>query len=91
MCPSKIVDIDEITGAIDRDEYSYGWNQGGQRFHALKSFSARGGVNIIAALCNQKLIALFTVERACNRKVFETKVGNLFTSNSSTRTDCNHR
>ena len=27
---------------------------------------------MIAALCNHKLIALFTVEGACNRMVFET-------------------
>ncbi len=27
---------------------------------------------MIAALCNQKLIAPFTVEGACNRTVFET-------------------
>lgn len=46
----------------NRDEYSYGWNQKGQRFHALKSGRREGRINIIAALCNQKLIAPFTVE-----------------------------
>jgi hypothetical protein len=56
----------------NRDEYSYGWNQRGQRFHALKSGRREGRVNMIAALCNQKLIAPFTVEGACNRTVFET-------------------
>lgn len=56
----------------NRDEYSYGWNQKGQRFHALKSGRREGRVNMIAALCNQKLIAPFTVEGACNRTVFET-------------------
>ncbi|WP_375512425.1 IS630 family transposase [uncultured Nostoc sp.] len=44
----------------------------GQRFHALKSGRREGRVNMIAALCNQNLIAPFTVEGACNRKVFET-------------------
>ena len=44
----------------------------GQRFHALKSGRREGRVNIIAALCNQNLIAPFTVEGACNRMVFET-------------------
>lgn len=57
-------------------EYSYGWNQRGQRFHALKSGRREGRVNMIAALCNQKLIAPFTVEGACNRTVFETWLEN---------------
>jgi transposase len=56
----------------NRDEYSYGWNQRGQRFHALKPGRREGRVNMIAALCNQKLIAPFTVEGSCNRTVFET-------------------
>ena len=56
----------------NRDEYEYGWNEKGQRFHALKSGRREGRVNIIAALCNQNLIAPFTVEGACNRMVFET-------------------
>jgi len=32
----------------------------------------QGRVNMIAALCNENLIAPFTVEGACNRTVFET-------------------
>ena len=56
----------------NRDEYGYGWNQQGQRFHALKSGRREGRVNMIAALCEQNLIATFTVEGACNRTVFET-------------------
>jgi len=56
----------------NRDEYAYGWNEKGQRFHALKSGRREGRVNMIAALCNQNLIALFTIEGACNRTVFET-------------------
>jgi transposase len=48
----------------------------GQRFHALKSGRREGRVNMIAALCNQNLIAPFTVEGACNRKVFETWLEN---------------
>lgn len=55
-----------------RDEYDYGWNEKGQRFHALKSGRREGRVNMIAALCNKNLIAPFTVEGACNRTVFET-------------------
>lgn len=53
-------------------EYGYGWNQQGQRFHALKSGRREGRVNMIAALCEQNLLAPFTVEGACNRTVFET-------------------
>jgi transposase len=56
----------------NRDGYGYGWNQQGERFHALKSGRREGRVNMIAALCNQNLIAAFTVEGACNRTVFET-------------------
>lgn len=55
-----------------RDDYAYGWNECGQRFHALKSGRRQGRVNMIAALCNQQLLAPFTVEGSCNRSVFET-------------------
>jgi len=55
----------------NRDEYGYGYNEIGQRFHALKSGKRGGRVNIIAALCNGELLAPFTVEGACNRSVFE--------------------
>lgn len=55
-----------------RDDYAYGWNERGARFHALKSGRRESRVNMIAALCNQQLIAPFTVEGACNRTVFET-------------------
>jgi hypothetical protein len=37
--PDKIVYLDE-SGMDKRDQYDYAWNQRGQRFHALKSFSA---------------------------------------------------
>jgi transposase len=69
--PSKIVYLDE-SRMDNRDEYGYGWNERGQRFHALKSGRRQGRVNMIAALCNQNPIAPFTVEGACNRTVFET-------------------
>ncbi len=55
-----------------RDDYPYGWNECGQRFHALNSGRRHGRVNMIAALCNQQLLAPFTVEGSCNRNVFET-------------------
>lgn len=70
----------------NRDNYGYGWNEKGKRFHALKSGKRQGRVNMrdcrrnyspcnsrmIAAYCNGKLFAPFTVEGACNRNVFET-------------------
>ena len=67
----KIVYLDEF-GMDSPDEYDYGWNPKGQRFHALKSGRREERVNMIAALCNQNLIAPFTVEGACNRTVFQT-------------------
>ncbi len=66
-----LVYVDE-PGMDNRDDYAYGWNQKGHRFHALKSGRRQGRVNMIAALCQRKLIAPFTVEGACNRAVFET-------------------
>ena len=69
--PDQIVYLDE-SGMDSRDQYDYGWNAKGQRFHALKSGRREGRVNMIAALCHKKLIAPFTIEGACNRTVFET-------------------
>ena len=56
----KVVYLDE-SGMDSRDVYDYGWNEKGQRFHALKSGRREGRVNMIAALCNQNLIAPFTL------------------------------
>jgi hypothetical protein len=58
----------------ERDNYDYGWNERGQRFHAFKSGRRAGRMNMISALCNQQLLAPFTIEGACNRTVFETWV-----------------
>ena len=55
----------------NREDYGFGWNERGQRFHALKSGRRQGRVNMIAALCQEQLMAPFTVEGACNRAVFE--------------------
>ncbi len=40
-----------------RDDYAYGWCERGKRFYALKSGGRENRVNMIAALCNKKLIA----------------------------------
>jgi len=69
--PNNVVYADEA-GMDDRDDYPYGWNCKGERFHALKSGRRQGRVNMIAAYCNRQLIAPFTIEGACNRTVFET-------------------
>lgn len=66
-----MVYLDEA-GMDNREDYGYGYNERGQRFHALKSGRRLGRVNMIAAWCNHQLIAPFTVEGACNRVVFET-------------------
>lgn len=68
---SQRVYVDE-SGMDPRDDYGYGWCQRGQRFEALKSGRRTGRVNMIAAYCQQQLMAPFTVEGACNRVVFET-------------------
>ncbi|MDF5712149.1 MAG: IS630 family transposase [Nostoc sp. S4] len=65
--------VDE-SGMDARDDYGYGWCKRGQRFEALKSGRRTGRVNMIAAYCQQQLMAPFTVEGACNRVVFETWV-----------------
>jgi transposase len=69
--PEDIVYIDE-SGMDNREDYSYGWNERGERFYALKSGKRQGRVNMIAAYCNGQLFAPFTLEGSCNRTVFET-------------------
>ncbi|MBW4574732.1 MAG: transposase [Aphanothece sp. CMT-3BRIN-NPC111] len=71
-----------------RDQYDYGWNDKGQRFHALKPGRREGRVNMIAAWCNQNLIAPFTIEGACNRTVERNLAGKLFTSYTHNWTGC---
>ena len=56
----------------ERDDYGYGWSPCGQRLAALKAGRRSGRVNMIAAYCEHRLMAPFTVEGACNRVVFET-------------------
>jgi hypothetical protein len=66
----QIVYLDE-SGMDNLHQYDYAWKERGQCFHALKSGVRKGRVNMIAALCNQKLSASFTIEGACNPTVFE--------------------
>jgi len=67
----QLVYVDEA-GMDNREDYAYGWNERGQRYHALKSGNRKGRINMIAALCQKQLLAPFTVNGSCNRKVFET-------------------
>jgi transposase len=67
----QIVYADEA-GMDNREDYGYAYNEKGQRFHALKSGRRQGRVNMIAAQCQNQLLAPFTVEGSCNRSVFET-------------------
>jgi transposase len=71
--PKDIVYADEA-GMDNRDDYAYGWNQKGERFHSLKSGRREGRINMIAAYCNHQLISPFTIAGSCNRAVFETWV-----------------
>jgi len=67
----QIVYADEA-GMDRREDYAYAYKEKGQRFHALKSGRRQGRVNMIAAQCQNQLLAPFTVEGSCNRSVFET-------------------
>jgi len=74
QCPNveaaQIVYADEA-GMDNREDYAYGYSPEGERLHALKSGRRSGRVNMIAGLCQQQLLAPFTIKGACNRTVFE--------------------
>jgi transposase len=55
----------------ERDNYGYGYAPVGERFYDLKSGRRQGRINMIAGYRGEELIAPFTVEGACNRRVFE--------------------
>lgn len=55
----------------NREDYGYGWNERGKRFHDLKSGKRSLRVSIMSGLCQGKLIAPLTFEGSCNRLVFE--------------------
>lgn len=67
----QIVYADE-SGMDSRDDYAYGYSPKGEQLYGLKPGRRSGRVNIIARLCNQQLMAPFTIEGTCNRTVFET-------------------
>lgn len=62
--------VDE-SGMDERDNYGYGYAPIGERFYAMKSGCRQGRVNMIAGYRDGDLIAPFTVEGSCNRRVFE--------------------
>lgn len=67
---SELVYIDE-SGMDNREDYGYGWDEKGKRFHDLKSGKRSIRVSIISALCQGQLVAPLTFEDSCNRLVFE--------------------
>lgn len=77
--PDNIVYAD-AAGMDNQDDYGYGWNEQGERFHAavvcggiippqtnlLKAGQRQGRVNMIAAYCHRQLFAAFTIVGARN-------------------------
>jgi len=68
--PEELVYIDE-SGMVTREDYGYGWNPKGTRFHDLKSGKRSVRVSIVSALCQGQLVAPLTFEGSCNHFVFE--------------------
>ncbi len=56
----------------ERDDYGYAYAPVGERVYDLKSGRRQGRINMIAGYRGTELIAPFTIEGACNRRVFET-------------------
>jgi transposase len=69
VADEQLVYVDE-SGMDARDDYAYGYSPRGKRCFALKSGTRQQRVNMIAALCQGKLFAPFTVIGSCNRQVF---------------------
>ena len=65
--------VDE-SGIDDTEDYPYGYNPRGQRFHALRRGSRTTRVSMIAALNKKELQAPMTFEGYCNTKVVEAWV-----------------
>ena len=55
----------------ERDNYGYGYAPIGERYYYLKSGRRQGRINMMAGYRGTQLIAPFTIEGACNRRVFE--------------------
>lgn len=69
VADEQLVYVDE-SGMDARDDYAYGYSPRGKRCFALKSGTRKQRVNMIAALCQGKLLAPFIVAGSCNRHVF---------------------
>ncbi|MEH2181260.1 IS630 family transposase [Nostoc sp.] len=67
---TELVYVDE-SGMDNREDYGYGWNPKGKRFHDLKSGKRNIRVSIMSGLCQGKLVAPLTFEGSCNRLIFE--------------------
>ena len=78
--PESIVYVDE-SGIDNRDDYGYGWNEIGQRFHDFKSGKRSLRVSIVSGLCQGSLIAPLTFEGWCNRQLFEKWLAEMLVPN----------
>ena len=65
--------IDE-SGIEDNAHVTHGWSLRGQRCFGPKVYAHKRRVNMIAGLCDKKLIAPFVFEGNCNGVLFECYV-----------------
>lgn len=82
----QIVYADEA-GMDSRDDYAYGYSPKGERLYALKPGRRSERVNMIAALCNQQLLAPFTIEGARKSNGVRDMVANLLASGFAARAE----
>lgn len=96
----QIVYADEA-GMDSRDDYAYGYSPKGKRLYALKPGRRSGRVNMrdcrgnnsscnsrmIAALCNQQLLAPFTIVGSRKSNSVRDMVANLLDTGLATRAE----
>ena len=82
----QIVYADEA-GMDSLYDYAYGYSPKGKRLYALKPGRRGGRVNMIAALCNQQLLAPFTIVGARKSNSVRDMVANLLDTGLATRAE----
>ena len=82
----QIVYADEA-GMDSLYDYAYGYSPKGERLYALKSGRRCGRVNMIAALCNQQLLAPFTIVGARKSNSVRDMVANLLDTGLAARAE----
>ncbi len=63
--PEQLVYIDEA-GTDNTEDYSYGWCETSQRFHAVKMGHRTEGISMIAGWCNRQVLAAMTFKGYCD-------------------------